>query len=132
MSYITVATLVAVLSTTDLIIDAAGAGALPANLSATAGTGTAGSITVSNALSWGGSGNLTLTAGAGGIEINAAITSTNLTRRNLTLISVGRIRAESAVLTVGSLTATASQGQVYLNGANGIETLGNLTAGLGM
>ena len=128
VSYITVTNLAAALGSNDIIIDAAGSAALPASLSATAGTGTAGSITVSSALSWSGSGNLTLTAGVGGIEINAAITSTNGTKRNLTLTSAGRIRAASAVLTVGTLTATASNGQIYLNGANAIATLGSLSA----
>ena len=128
MSYITVTNLAAALGSNDIIIDAAGSAALPASLSATAGTGSAGSITVSSALSWSGSGNLTLTAGVGGIEINAAITSTNATKRNLTLTSAGRIRAASAVLTVGTLTATASNGQIYLNGANAIATLGSLSA----
>ncbi|MCX8500411.1 MAG: filamentous hemagglutinin N-terminal domain-containing protein, partial [Alphaproteobacteria bacterium] len=129
VSYITTANLIAALGTNDVVIDATSTAIT--SVSHTSGTGVGGSITVVDPLSWGGSGNLTLTAGAGGIAIKAAVTSTNSTRRNLSLNSVGRIRADSAVLTVGALTATASQGQIFLNGANAIATLGSLTAGAG-
>ncbi|MCX8500127.1 MAG: hypothetical protein ORO03_00280, partial [Alphaproteobacteria bacterium] len=129
VSYITVANLAAALASTDVTIDAV----TPSfgSIVHTNGSGTDGTITVTDPFIWSGTGNLTLSAGAGGIVINAAITSTNATKANLNLVSDGSIRAETAVLTVGTLTATASSGSILLTGANGIRSLGNLSALLG-
>ena len=129
MSYVTVADLAAALTSNNVTIDAV----TPdfGSVAHTNGSGIDGRITVTDPLSWSGTGNLTLSAGAGGIVINAAITSTNATKANLNLLAGGSIRAETAVLTVGTLTASTSTGSILLTGANGISSLGNLSAQLG-
>ncbi|MCX8501108.1 MAG: filamentous hemagglutinin N-terminal domain-containing protein, partial [Alphaproteobacteria bacterium] len=116
VSYITVANLANALATSNLTIDAGSSDF--GGVTHTNGSGTDGRITVSSPFSWSGTGNLALIAGAGGIVIKAAITSTNATKARRSLVAGGGIRAETAVLTVDTLTATASSGSILLTGAN--------------
>ena len=100
--------------------------------SATATATGSGKITVTSALSWGGSGGLTLKAGEGGIAINAAVTSTHAIKRNLSLRSIGSITSSSdGVLTINSLSATSGLGGIALLAQNRIKTITTLSAKTG-
>ncbi|MCX8502107.1 MAG: filamentous hemagglutinin N-terminal domain-containing protein, partial [Alphaproteobacteria bacterium] len=123
-SYLVVSKLVASLQRNDVTVDAT-----------TASEGdAAGSnrITVSSAVRWGGTGNLTLNAGKGGIVIDAEISSTNSTKRSLTLKSIGSISSSSAgVLSINKLTATSGLGGIFLGAANRMSTIGAISARAG-
>ena len=131
-SYILTADLVAALASNNVTVDAT---AVRENVADATGTGT-GKITVSNEISWDGTGDLTLKAGAGGIAINANITSTNATKRNLILNSGGAITQQvtvtgpnpvtGSVITVNDLTVTA-KGTISLMGENAFTNLAGLT-----
>ncbi|MCX8506742.1 MAG: hypothetical protein ORN98_09045, partial [Alphaproteobacteria bacterium] len=131
-SYILTADLVAALASNNVTVDATRTRALETDAT---GTGT-GRITVTDAISWSGTGDLTLKAGAGGILINANITSTNATKRNLILNSDGvitqRVTVTGAnpvtgtVITVNDLTVTA-KGAIGLYGENDFTNLAGLT-----
>ena len=111
-SYILTANLVAALTSNNVTVDATATGA---------GTGT-GKITVTNDIIWGGTGDLTLKSGNGGIAINADITSNNATTRNLVLYSGGGITQDNTKsITVNDLSVQHNMGIVY-NIVNGLDT----------
>ena len=118
-SYILTTALKNALATSNVTIDATTTGA---------GGGT-GSITVSDDISWDGTGNLTLKS-SGAMAINANITSTDATIRNLTLISGGTItQTATKVITVKDLNVTAN-GAIALDGSNVFTNLTGLTQSL--
>ncbi|MCX8505399.1 MAG: hypothetical protein ORN98_02140, partial [Alphaproteobacteria bacterium] len=111
-SYILTANLVAALASNNVTVDATATGA---------GTGT-GKITVTNDIVWDGTGDLTLKSGNGGIVLNANITSTNATKRNLVLYSGGGItQNHSTGITVNDLSVQHNMGIVH-NIVNGFDT----------
>ena len=119
-SYILTANLVAALTSNNVTVDATAAGA---------GTGT-GKITVSNDIIWGGTGNLTLKAGNGGIALNANITSNNATKRNLVLYSDGGITQDPTKgITVNDLAVQHNMGVQFTSVSAGGNTFLNYKAG---
>ena len=113
-SYILASNLTTALASNNVTVDATAAGS---------GTGT-GKITVSTGIAWTSGKSLTLTAGAGGIAINAAINGINSAdatkNAELTLTSVGTISEGAAgTISVGTISAISSAGDVILdNGGN--------------
>ena len=103
-SYILVSNLTTALASNNVTVDATATGS---------GTGT-GKITVTNDIVWDGTGDLTLKSGNGGIALNANITSTNATKRNLVLYSNGGITQDhSKGITVNDLSVQHNMGAVW-------------------
>ncbi|MCX8506317.1 MAG: hypothetical protein ORN98_06845, partial [Alphaproteobacteria bacterium] len=118
LSYIRVSDLQTALASNNVIVDATATGD---------GTGT-GKITVSNDIAWTGGGNLTLKAGAGGIFINANISSTALNRENrkaIILNSAGVITQNDTTLLRGLTLSGSASGDVTLFG--NFDSVGTFT-----
>ncbi|MCX8506724.1 MAG: hypothetical protein ORN98_08950, partial [Alphaproteobacteria bacterium] len=118
-SIINVTTLVTALGTNNITIDATGG----------SGTSTTSSITVANDVVWTSGKNLTLTAGSGGIAINARINGG--TTGNLSMTSGGNItEGANGIITANTVSATSTGGNITLdNAANSITNLGAITVG---